>query len=57
MSMPFYVAPEQLMKDKADFARKNVARGRPLVAAVYDEGIARITQKDFDLAAAADKFC
>jgi proteasome alpha subunit len=37
--MPFYVAPEQFMKDKADFARKNIARGRPLVAAVYDEGI------------------
>jgi proteasome alpha subunit len=39
MSMPFYVAPEQVMKDRADFARKNVARGRPLVASVYDEGI------------------
>jgi proteasome alpha subunit len=39
MSMPFYVAPEQFMKDKADFARKNIARGRPLVAAVYSEGI------------------
>ena len=39
MSMPFYVAPEQFMKDKADFARKNIARGRPLVAAVFDGGI------------------
>ncbi len=39
MSMPFYVAPEQFMKDKADFARKNIARGRPLVAAVYTDGI------------------
>jgi proteasome alpha subunit len=39
MSMPFYVAPEQFMKDKADFARKNIARGRPLVATVYAEGI------------------
>ena len=39
MSMPFYVAPEQLMKDKADFARKNIARGRPLVATSYAEGI------------------
>jgi proteasome alpha subunit len=39
MSMPFYVAPEQFMKDKADFARKNIARGRPLVAVVYAEGI------------------
>lgn len=39
MSMPFYVAPEQFMKDKADFARKNIARGRPLVAMVFDEGV------------------
>jgi proteasome alpha subunit len=39
VSMPFYVAPEQFMKDKADFARKNIARGRPLVAAVYSDGI------------------
>jgi len=39
MSMPFYVAPEQVMKDRADFASKNVARGRPLVATAYDEGI------------------
>jgi proteasome alpha subunit len=39
MSMPFYVAPEQFMKDKADFARKNIARGRPLVASIYADGI------------------
>lgn len=40
MSMSgFYVAPEQLMKDKADYARKGIARGRSLVALVYDGGI------------------
>jgi proteasome alpha subunit len=39
MSMPFYVAPEQVMKDRADYARKGIARGRSLVAAVYNEGI------------------
>jgi proteasome alpha subunit len=39
MSMPFYVAPEQFMRDKADFARKNIARGRPLVATIYDDGV------------------
>jgi proteasome alpha subunit len=39
MTMPFYVAPEQFMKDKADFARKNIARGRPLVATVYTGGV------------------
>ncbi len=40
MNMPFYVAPEQLMKDRADYARKGIARGRSLVAFCYDEGIA-----------------
>jgi proteasome alpha subunit len=39
MSMPFYVAPEQVMKDRAEFARKNIARGRPLVAGSYAGGI------------------
>jgi proteasome alpha subunit len=39
MTMPFYMAPEQIMKDKADFARKNIGRGRPLVATVYAEGV------------------
>src|SRR3954469_24234363 len=39
MSMPFYVPAEKMMKDKADYARKNIARGRPLVAASYTDGI------------------
>jgi hypothetical protein len=40
MSMPsFYVPPEQAMKDRADYARKGIARGRSLAAVVYDEGI------------------
>ncbi|HET6794356.1 MAG TPA: proteasome subunit alpha [Acidimicrobiales bacterium] len=37
--MPFYVAPEQVMRDRADYARKNIARGRPLVGLVYADGI------------------
>ena len=39
MSMPFYVSPEQLMKDRADYARKGIARGRSLVAAEFAGGI------------------
>jgi proteasome alpha subunit len=39
MTMPFYVAPEQVMKDRADYARKGIARGRSLAAVVYDDGI------------------
>ena len=39
MTMPFYVAPEQVMKDRADYARKGIARGRALAALVYGDGI------------------
>jgi proteasome alpha subunit len=39
MSMPFYVAPEQLVRDKAEFARKGIARGRSIVAVDYSEGV------------------
>jgi proteasome alpha subunit len=38
--MPFgYVSPEQLMKDRADYARKGIARGRSAVVLSYDDGI------------------
>ncbi|WP_133743419.1 proteasome subunit alpha [Actinorugispora endophytica] len=37
--MPFYVSPEQIMKDKADYARKGIARGRSAVVLQYDGGI------------------
>lgn len=39
MSMPFYVSPEQLMKDRADFARKGIARGRSVVVVQFADGI------------------
>jgi proteasome alpha subunit len=39
MTMPFYVAPEQVMKDRADYARKGIARGRSLVAVSGADGI------------------
>ncbi|RCG29852.1 proteasome subunit alpha [Sphaerisporangium album] len=38
--MPFgYVSPEQEMRDKADFARKGIARGRSVVVLQYENGI------------------
>jgi proteasome alpha subunit len=39
VSMPFYVSPEQQMRDKADYARKGVARGRSCVVVQYAGGI------------------
>jgi proteasome alpha subunit len=44
MSMPFYVSPEQLMKDRADYARKGIARGRSVIVVAYDDGIAFATE-------------
>ena len=44
VSMPFYVAPEQVMKDRADYARKGIARGRALVAMRYVDGIAIVAE-------------
>jgi proteasome alpha subunit len=40
MTMPYYVAPEQVMKDRAEYAQKGIARGRSLIATTYDLGIA-----------------
>jgi proteasome alpha subunit len=37
--MPFYVSPEQLMKDRSDFARKGIARGRSVLVMTYADGI------------------
>ena len=42
--MPFYVSPEQLMKDRADYARKGIARGRSVVVLAYDGGIAFVAE-------------
>jgi proteasome alpha subunit len=39
MTMPFYVAPEQVMKDRAEYAQKGIARGRSLIATVYADGV------------------
>src|SRR6266487_5152562 len=44
MSMPIYVSPEQWTKDKADYARKGIARGRPLVVVEYTGGIVMVTE-------------
>ena len=44
MSVPFYVSPEQWTKDKADYARKGIGRGRPLVVLEYTDGIAFVAE-------------
>ncbi len=44
MTTPFYVSPEQLMKDRADYARKGIARGRSVVVLTYADGIVFVAE-------------
>jgi len=44
MSNYFYVSPEQLIKDRAEFAQKGIARGRSMVAAIYDVGVLLVAE-------------
>lgn len=39
MPMPYYVSPEQMMQDKAEYARKGIAKGRSIVAMEYVDGL------------------
>lgn len=39
MTMPFYASAEQIMRDRAEYARKNIMRGRPVVVLKYAEGV------------------
>jgi len=39
VSLPFYVSPEQIMQDKAEYARKGIGRGKSIVVLEYAEGI------------------
>lgn len=39
MSQPFYVSPEQVLKDRADYAKKGIAQGRSLVALECEAGV------------------
>jgi proteasome alpha subunit len=45
--MPFYVSPEQAMRDKADYARKNIARGRDAVVLQFEGGILFVAPNSF----------
>ncbi len=44
MSSPYYVAPEQLIKDKADYARKGIARGRSVIVLEYIDGVVFVAE-------------
>jgi proteasome alpha subunit len=39
MPMPYYVSPEQMMQDKAEYAKKGIAKGRSIIAMEYADGV------------------
>jgi len=44
MTQQFYVSPEQLMKDRADFARKGITRGRSVAVVHFADGIVFVAE-------------
>lgn len=44
MSMPFYASAEQIMRDRSEYARKNVARGRGVVVLKYPDGVLLVAE-------------
>ncbi len=49
MPLPYYVSPEQMMKDKAEYARKGIARGRSIVTLEYGDGILLLAENPSSL--------
>ena len=39
MSIPFYASAEQIMRDRSEYARKGIARGRGVVVLTYADGV------------------
>jgi proteasome alpha subunit len=49
MTMPFYVSPEQVMQDKAEYARKGISRGKSSVTLAYDVGLVLMAENPSSL--------
>ena len=49
MPLPYYVSPEQMMKDKAEYARKGISRGRSIVTLEYGDGILLVAENPSSL--------
>jgi proteasome alpha subunit len=44
VTTPFYTSPEQIVRDRSEYARKGIARGRSNVVLTYDGGIAFVAE-------------
>ncbi|MCA9472834.1 MAG: proteasome subunit alpha [Nitrospirales bacterium] len=42
MALPYYVSPEQMMQDKAEYAKKGIAKGRSIIAMEFEQGLVLI---------------
>jgi len=47
VTMPMYASPEQFMRDRSDYARKGIARGRSVVVATYDDGVLLVAENNW----------
>jgi proteasome alpha subunit len=49
MALPYYVSPEQMMQDKAEYAKKGIAKGRSIIAIEYQDGILMVADNPSSL--------
>src|SRR5919202_5627774 len=44
MTLPYYASPEQLMRDRSEYARKGISRGRSVAVLTYADGVLFIAE-------------
>jgi proteasome alpha subunit len=44
VAMQFYASPEQVQRDRSEYARKGIARGRSAVVLTYSGGILLVAE-------------
>ena len=47
MTMPIYASPEQFMRDRSDYARKGIGRGRSVVVTTYSDGVLFVAENNW----------
>ena len=47
MTLPIYASPEQFMRDRSDYARKGIGRGRSVVVTTYAEGVLFVAENNW----------
>lgn len=47
MTMPIYASPEQFMRDRSDYARKGIARGRSVAVTTFVDGVLFVAENSW----------